>query len=185
MAPSLPETYVTSCICGLIHLIHTKMKMFRWCGLELVYIPTHTLIRSFPKSFSNAPLCLMCLLIFSQNTVGQFSISSMVNASVCSGPALNPHSRGFQGSFLLGETWVQSNGIPKSLCLHGILSNKIYLAFRLLGFYPVCFLGSWVLRCILGWQCQQFKMNIFVRLQLCLLWILEHPDISKKCIVCN
>lgn len=131
-------------MCDLINLIHTnlvlgEMKMFRWCGLELVYIPTHTLIRSFPISFSKAPLCLMCLLIFSQNTVGQFSISSMVNASVCSGPAVNTQSRGFQRSFLLREIWVQSDGIPKSLCLHVILSNKIYLAFRLLGFFPCVF----------------------------------------------
>lgn len=75
----------------------------------------------------------------SQNTVGQFSISSMVNASVCSGPALNTHSRGFQRSFLLGEMWVQSNGIPKSLCLLVILSNKIHLAFRLIRFFPCVF----------------------------------------------
>lgn len=88
-------------------------------------------------------------LIFSQNTVGLFPISSMVNASVCSGPALNTHSRGFQRSFLLGETWVQSNGIPESLCLHVILSNKIYLAFRLVGFFPCVF---WVVEsCTAFW----------------------------------
>jgi hypothetical protein len=60
----------------------------------------------------------------------------MVNASICSGPALNTHSRGFQRSFSLGEIWVQSNGIPKSVCLHVILSNKIHLAYRLIRFFP-------------------------------------------------